>query len=61
MNDVLAWILANKDGLLGAVGAFYVFATAVATVTPTGKDDTIVGKLGAFFDRVGLQLKTPKK
>lgn len=45
-----------KD-ILGAVGAFYAFATIVAALTPTDKDDSILAKIGALADRFGLKLK----
>ena len=52
-------LVGQWDNILAALGAFYVFATAVATITPTGKDDTFLEKVGAFFDRVGIQIKKP--
>lgn len=39
----------------------YAGATILATLTPTTKDDDFLSKIGRFFDRIGLQLKTPKE
>jgi hypothetical protein len=57
MMDFINWCKDNYEGILAAVGAFYAFATVVATLTPTGKDDTILEKIGAIADRFGIQLK----
>lgn len=51
------WIANNYQAVLEVLGAVYVAATLIATLTPTGKDDTILQKIGAFFDRIGIQLK----
>lgn len=51
------WIQANWDNILAVLGAFYVFATAVAAITPTDKDDTWLEKIGAIADRLGFKLK----
>ena len=51
------WIINNYNIVLEILGGFYVVATLIATITPTGKDDTFLEKVGAFFDRVGVQLK----
>lgn len=51
------WIAQNYEAVLQALGAVYVAATLIATLTPTGKDNTILEKIGAFFDRIGIQLK----
>ena len=45
---------------LSLFGAFTAFMTAVATVTPTKKDDKIVSvldKIGSIADRFGIQFK----
>ena len=51
------WILENYTYLLEILGGLYMTATLIATVTPTGKDNTVLEKVGAFFDRIGFQLK----
>jgi len=51
------WIIGNYEVVLKMIGSFYITATLIATLTPTGKDDTFLEKVGAFFDRVGLKIK----
>ena len=53
----MSWIMENKETIFAALGVFYTLATIVATLTPTGKDDTILAKIGAIADRLGLKLK----
>jgi len=53
----MTWITENYTAVLQALGAVYLAATIIATLTPTGKDDTFLAKVGAFFDRIGIQLK----
>lgn len=43
--------------------AIHVAITAIAVATPTKKDDkikSILDKLGKVFDRIGIQIKSPK-
>tara|TARA_R110000851_G_scaffold206686_2_gene358712 strand:- start:240 stop:443 length:204 start_codon:yes stop_codon:yes gene_type:complete len=51
------WITENYDAILKAAGAFYAFATAVAYITPTDKDNTYLEKLGNWADRLGFKIK----
>ena len=60
MADLINWFINNKESILAALGAFYALATAIAAITPSDKDDTILGKIGMFFDRVGLNIKGKK-
>ena len=53
----MQFIMDNYTEILAALGAFYALATAVATITPTDKDNTLLDKIGKFADRVGLKLK----
>ena len=55
------WILENWTNILAILGAVYALATAVALVTPTGKDDAFLDKIGKWADRIGLQIKSPKE
>ena len=54
------WISENYINVLATLGAVYTAASAVAALTPTTKDDDFISKVGRFFDRIGLNLKTPK-
>lgn len=56
----MEWITENWDKILIALGGIYTAATVIATLTPTTKDDTFLAKLGRLFDRIGLQIKSPK-
>lgn len=51
------WITENYQDVLAAIGAIYVAASAVAALTPSDWDDSLLSKVGRFFDRVGLNLK----
>ena len=51
------WLTENYEGILKALGAFYIFASAVALITPTDKDDNFLDKIGAWADRIGLKIK----
>lgn len=53
----MQWLIDNKEGILAAVGAVYTLASIIAAMTPSDKDDTVLGKIGAIADRIGLNLK----
>lgn len=55
--DIIQYVQTNWESILAALGAFYAFATAVAAVTPTTKDDDLLSKIGRVADRLGLKLK----
>lgn len=55
--NIIQWITENFETVLAILGAVYALATLIASLTPTGKDDTVLEKIGAFADRIGLQLK----
>lgn len=57
MEQYIQWIMANSESLLAVLGAFYALATAIALITPTDKDNTVLDKIGAFFDKVGWKIK----
>jgi len=40
--------------ILSIIGAVYLAASIIATVTPSGKDDKIIEKIGKFFDIIGF-------
>ena len=56
-KNIMNWITENYEAILKAAGAFYVFATAIAYITPTDKDDTFLEKLGNWADRLGFKIK----
>jgi len=45
------------QNILKWLAALIVVATAIAAVTPSGKDDTILQKIGDFADKVGIDIK----
>ena len=45
-----AWIVANGTVLLEAIGGLVVAAGIIARLTPTNKDDEIVGIVKKFLD-----------
>jgi|AntAceMinimDraft_6_1070360.scaffolds.fasta_scaffold08582_5 hypothetical protein len=55
--NIITWITENWTTILAALGGVYGVATVIATLTPTGKDDSFLAKVGAIADRIGLQLK----
>lgn len=42
---MLNWLLENWDGALGVIVAAHALALAIVNLTPTPKDDEIVGKV----------------
>jgi hypothetical protein len=58
MKEIIEYITSNWETVLVSV---WGILTAIATVTPTGKDNTWLEKVGAFADRFGIQLKSPKE
>jgi len=62
MSDIIVRLLGdNANNILAIVGAVYALATAIALLTPTGKDDTWIQKIGGWADRIGLNIKPTKK
>tara|TARA_Y100000310_G_C20245085_1_gene606427 strand:+ start:372 stop:572 length:201 start_codon:yes stop_codon:yes gene_type:complete len=55
------WILTNKEVLLGIVTAVVTLASLIASLTPTPKDDTVVGKLYKLLDLLALNVGKAKE
>lgn len=53
---MINYILANKDELFGVVTAIIAAASAIAALTPTPKDDTIIGKAYKIIDWLALNV-----
>ena len=51
------WITENWESILSILGAVYALATAIALVTPSDKDDSVLDKIGAWADRRGFKIK----
>lgn len=57
MKEIITFVTENWDSILAALGAVYAAATAIALVTPSDKDNTVLQKIGKIADRIGLKLK----
>jgi len=56
----MSWILENKEALIGIITAVVAVASAVAALTPTPKDDNIVGKIYKVIDMLALNVGKAK-
>jgi hypothetical protein len=53
---MIDYILNNKEQLFGVVTAVIAAASAIAALTPTPKDDTIIGKAYKLIDWLALNV-----
>ena len=53
---MIDYILNNKEQLFGVVTAIIAAASAIAALTPTPKDDTIIGKAYKLIDWLALNV-----
>ncbi len=60
-RNIMDWILTNKEVLLGIVTAVVTLASLIASLTPTPKDDTVVGKLYKLLDLLALNVGKAKE
>jgi len=60
MKDIIQFVTANSDGIIGAITAVVAAASAIAALTPTPKDDTVVGKLYKIVDWLALNVGKAK-
>jgi hypothetical protein len=58
---MIDYILENKEELFGVVTAIIAAASAIAALTPTPKDDTIIGKAYKVIDWLALNVFNAKK
>jgi len=58
---MINYILENKEELFGVITAIIAAASAVAALTPTPKDDTLVGKAYKVIDWLALNVFYAKK
>ena len=56
----MTWILENKEALIGILTSVIAVASAIAALTPTPKDDTIVGKIYKVVDLLALNVGKAK-
>ena len=60
MKEIISYLVTNVDSILFAVSAVVAAASAVAALTPTPKDDSIVAKAYKFLDWVALNVGKAK-
>jgi len=53
---MINYIIENKEQLFGVVTAVIAAASAIAALTPTPKDDTIIGKAYKLVDWLALNV-----
>ncbi len=53
---MISYIIENKDQLFGVVTSIIAAASAIAALTPTPKDDTVIGKLYKLIDWCALNI-----
>ena len=46
----LAWLWANKEGIMAIYGSIVAICTIIVKWTPSDKDDTWLAKIVAFLD-----------
>lgn len=57
----MTWIIENWESVFAIVTAAVALASTVAAITPTPKDDAIVGKLYKLIDIVALNIGKAKQ
>ena len=60
MKEIISYLVANVDSILFAVSAVVAAASAVAALTPTPKDDSIVAKAYKVLDWLALNVGKAK-
>jgi hypothetical protein len=53
---MIDYLIENKEQLFGIVTAVIAAASAIAALTPTPKDDTIIGKAYKLVDWLALNV-----
>ena len=60
MKEIIAYITENASALISTATAIVAAASAIAALTPTPKDDTVVGKLYKIVDWLALNIGKAK-
>jgi hypothetical protein len=55
-QKMIDYLIENKEQLFGIVTAVIAAASAIAALTPTPKDDTIIGKAYKLVDWLALNV-----
>jgi hypothetical protein len=59
--NLIDYIINNKEGIIAAITATVTAASAIAALTPTPADDTLVGKLYKIVDWLALNFGRAKE
>jgi hypothetical protein len=59
--EIFDWILTHKEVLASIVTTIVTLASLVASLTPTPKDDTLVGKAYKVVDLLALNIGRAKE
>ena len=60
MKEIISYLVSNVDSILFAVSTVVAAASAVAALTPTPKDDSVVAKAYKVLDWVALNVGKAK-
>jgi len=60
MTDIISWITAHLGQIVAILTGLVTVASAIAALTPTPKDDHIVGKVYKFIDWFALNVGKAK-
>jgi len=60
MKEIISYLVSNVDSILFTVSALVAAASAVAALTPTPKDDSLVAKAYKVLDWVALNVGKAK-
>lgn len=61
MTDIINWIVTHVSDLIAILTGVVTVASAIAALTPTPKDDTIVGKAYKVVDWLALNVGKAKE
>lgn len=56
----MSWIIEHKEELVGILTGVVTLASAICALTPTPKDDAIVGKLYKLVEALALNVGKAK-
>lgn len=60
MMQLITWVSAHSDQVIGALTSIVTGASALAALTPTPKDDTFLGKVYKLIDFLALNVGKAK-
>jgi hypothetical protein len=60
MTDIINWVTGHLGELIAILTGVVTVASAVAALTPTPKDDTVVGKAYKIVDWLALNVGKAK-